>query len=160
MTRLRYFFAFFFLNVINLWKSILVTLVRYKLLLAFSVGWYCSTQHHLLTIGLIRSIFNSVSSMRVISRRLHVTANFSTSRVLLPLMLWITSIGKCSMIEKQSQLSVKLMETYDSKIRPAVLYNHTVNVKFKLYLNQILDVVCAVRFYRGDEQFFTETDGE
>ena len=51
--------------------------------------------------------------------------------------------GYCSLIQKQSRLTTELFETrnYDPKVRPSKLYSDTVLVKFKLFLNQILDVV-------------------
>lgn len=50
------------------------------------------------------------------------------------------------LIKKQSSLTTELFETrnYDPKVRPSRLYSDTVFVKFKLYFNQILDVVSNV----------------
>ena len=52
-----------------------------------------------------------------------------------------STYGRSSMIDKQSSLVDTLLDQYDNKIRPVYVYNNTVLVKFKLYFNQILDVV-------------------
>ena len=45
------------------------------------------------------------------------------------------------MYDDERSLLTKLLKNYDNRIRPAFAYNDTVNVTFKLYFNQILDVV-------------------
>jgi len=67
---------------------------------------------------------------------------------MLLLLVAFLTVGKCSMIDEQSSLSTKLLKNYDSKIRPVEWYNETVKVKFKVYFNQILDVVSKNFYYR------------
>jgi len=67
---------------------------------------------------------------------------FAASTFFILILAWtLTSTGDA---KSRNQLTIDLMEHYDSKVRASASYNSSVRVKFKLFLNQLLDVVSVV----------------